>query len=159
ELAANIAYGARLRAYRFDKYRTTEKPEQKPSLKRLTIMVADSGAAKRLYEPLERVADSVAFTRDLVSEPANVIYPETLAEQARSLADLGVDVEVLSVKQMRKLGMNALLGVGQGSAHEPALVVMQWNGAANAKDQSPVAFIGKGVTFDTGGISIKPAQG
>jgi leucyl aminopeptidase len=159
EIAANVAYGARLRAYRFDKYRTTEKAEQKPSLKRLTIMVADAGAAKRLYEPLDRIAESVAFTRDLVSEPANVIYPETLAEQARSLADLGVDVEVLGAKQMRKLGMHALLGVAQGSAHEPQLVVMQWNGAPGAKDQSPVAFIGKGVTFDTGGISIKPAQG
>ncbi|HXV23547.1 MAG TPA: leucyl aminopeptidase [Alphaproteobacteria bacterium] len=159
EMAARIAHGARLRAWRFDKYRTKEKPEEKPSLKKLNLLVGDPAEAKRLYHPLDKLADGVLFTRELVSEPANVIYPETLANEAQRLADLGVEVEVLGVKEMRKLGMGALLGVGQGSAHEPKLVVMQWQGDRRAKDQRPLAFVGKGVTFDTGGISIKPAAG
>ena len=158
EMAAHMALGARLRSYRFDKYRTREKPEQKPTLKRLTFALDDPASAKKASDPLERIAEGVVLTRDLVSEPANVIYPESLAERAKKLADLGVAVEVLGEKQMKKLGMGALLGVGQGSAHESQLVIMQWRGASDAK-QRPVAFVGKGVTFDTGGISIKPAQG
>ena len=156
--AANFAFGARLRAYRFDKYRTKEKPEQKPTLERLTVMTGDVGEAKRSFAPLDKIADGVFFTRDLVSEPANIIYPETLARAARTLTQLGVTVEVLDEKQMKKLGMGSLLGVGQGSARPPRLVVMQWKGA-KSKTAQPVAFIGKGVTFDTGGISIKPADG
>ena len=159
EAAARIAHGARLRAWRFDKYRTKEKPEEKPSLKKLNVLVADPAEAKRLYQPLDKLADGVLFTRELVSEPANVIYPETLAAEAERLGDFGVEVEVLGVKEMRKLGMGALLGVGQGSAHESKLVVMQWPGDSRDKEKRPLAFIGKGVTFDTGGISIKPAAG
>jgi leucyl aminopeptidase len=158
EQAAHLAFGARLRSYRFDKYRTTEKPEAKPTLKKLTVMLDDQAGAKRAYGALEKIGDAVVWTRDLVSEPANILYPETLAEEARKLAEVGVDVEVLGEKQMRKLGMGALLGVGQGSARESRLVVMRWTGAADEK-QPPVAFVGKGVTFDTGGISIKPAGG
>ncbi len=158
-VAANIAFGARLRGYRFDKYRTKQKPEQKPTLKEVAILVADPGAAKHAFQPLDKLADGVFFTRDLVSEPANVIYPETLAAAAKSLTKLGVTVEVLDEKQMKKLGMGALLGVGQGSARPPRLVVMQWKGNPKAKNAAPVAFIGKGVTFDSGGISIKPAAG
>ena len=158
EMAAHLAQGARLRSYRFDKYRTREKPEQKPTMKRLTFMLEDHAAAKKEFDPLDKIAEGVFFTRDLVSEPANVIYPETLAERAKKLAELGVEVEVLDEKQMKKLGMDALLGVGQGSAQESQLVIMQWHGAADAK-QRPIAFVGKGVTFDTGGISIKPARG
>ncbi len=158
EIAAHMAFGAKLRSYRFDKYRTKQKPEQKPSLKSLDFMLSGSAAAKRAFAPLEKVAEGVFFTRDLVSEPANVIYPESLAEEARSLAKLGVEVEVLDEKQMKKLGMGALLGVGQGSARPPRLVVMQYKGSPS-KSAAPVAFIGKGVTFDTGGISIKPAAG
>jgi leucyl aminopeptidase len=158
EMAANLALGARLRGYRFDKYRTREKPEQKQTLKRITFMVEDPAAARRGYEPLEKLADGVVLTRDLVSEPANIIFPESLADAAKKLRDFGVEVEVLGEKQMKKLGMGALLGVGQGSARESQLVVMQWRGAGDAK-QKPIAFVGKGVTFDSGGISIKPAQG
>jgi Leucyl aminopeptidase len=157
-MAAHLAQGARLRAYRFDKYRTREKPEQKQTLKRLTFMLDDHGAAKKAFDPLEKIAEGVTLTRDLVSEPANVIYPVTLAERAKKLADLGVQVEVLGEKQMKKLGMGALLGVGPGLGAESQLVIMQWRGAADAK-QRPIAFVGKGITFDTGGISIKPAQG
>jgi leucyl aminopeptidase len=158
EVAANIAFGARLRSYRFDKYRTTEKPEKKPTLKRLTVMAKDLAGARAAHEPMDSLGDAVFVVRDLVSEPANIIYPESLAAEAKKLSAFGVKVEVLDEKQMAKLGMNALLGVGQGSARESQLVVMQWHGAADRKAQ-PIAFIGKGVTFDTGGISIKPAAG
>ncbi|MGE0714456.1 MAG: leucyl aminopeptidase [Alphaproteobacteria bacterium] len=155
EAAAEVAFGARLRAYRFDKYRTTEKAEKKPTLARLTI--AATAAAKRAYASREAVAAGVVFARDLVSEPGNVIYPETLADRAKELKKDGVAVEVLDEKAMRKLGMGALLGVAQGSVRPPRLVVMQWNGGK--KGEAPIAFVGKGVTFDTGGISIKPAAG
>ncbi|MBI5162553.1 MAG: leucyl aminopeptidase [Magnetospirillum sp.] len=157
-LAAHAAFGARLRAYRFDKYLTKEKKEDKPALKKLTVLTEPHAAAKTAFAALDKVADGVMLARDAVSEPANVIHPETLAEQAKQLAEIGVDVEVLGEKQMRKLGMGALLGVGQGSDRESQLVVMRWMGAAD-QDAAPVALVGKGVTFDTGGISIKPAAG
>ncbi len=157
DVATEMAFGARLRAYRFDKYRTTLKEEQKPTLKTLTIMLDAAATARANFAKLDRIAESILFTRDLVSEPANVIYPETLAAAAKTLTKSGVKVEVLDDRQMKKLGMGALLGVGQGSARPSRLVVMQWNGAPGAKDKRPIAFVGKGVTFDTGGISIKPA--
>ncbi len=157
--AANVALGARLASYRFDKYRTNDRDEDdgKPTLKSVTVAVKGSAAARKAYAPLDKVADGVFFTRDLVSEPGNVIYPETLAKQAKSLEKQGVAVEIFDRKKMEKLGMRALLGVGQGSAHPPYMVVMRWNGAAKSK--KPIAFVGKGVTFDTGGISLKPGPG
>ena len=157
DMMANLAYGARLRAYRFDKYRTKEEADAKPSLKTLKLMCKGAARAKANYQPLEKVADGVFLTRDLVSEPPNVIYPATLAAKARELSKLGVKVEVLGEAQMKKLGMGALLGVGQGSVRESQLAIMRWNGGGRAKE--PIAFVGKGVTFDTGGISIKPAAG
>jgi leucyl aminopeptidase len=160
--AAHCANGAVLRAYRFDKYRTKDRNNEdaKPSLKALTLLVKGAAAARRHFSTLEKVAEGVFLTRDLVSEPANVIYPETLAQRAKALTKVGVKVETLGIAQMRKLGMNALLGVAQGSAHEPRLLVMQWNGGPRrGRDSAPIAFVGKGVTFDTGGISIKPAGG
>jgi leucyl aminopeptidase len=157
--AAELAFGAQLRSYRFDKYKTKEKPEQKPSLARLTVEAGDATAAQRAYRRLDQTAEAVFFTRDLVSEPANVIYPETLAAQAEGLAAFGVNVEVLDENKMRELGMNSLLAVGQGSARPPRVVVMEWRGAKDAEGGRPLAFVGKGVTFDTGGISIKPAAG
>ena len=162
EAAAQLAFGARLRAYRFDKYKTKRKPEEKASLDRLTVTTAAPGAAERAYEPLDKTASAVFFTRDLVSEPANVIYPETLAAEAATLTDLGARVEILDENQLRNLGMNALLGVAQGSVRPPRLVIMEWNGSPDTGGDNrsrPLAFIGKGVTFDTGGISIKPAAG
>ncbi|MBC7906533.1 MAG: leucyl aminopeptidase [Rhodospirillaceae bacterium] len=156
--AANVAFGARLKSYRFDKYFTKEKKEDKPSLKKLTVLTPENGAAKSTFQPLDKIADGVFLTRDLVSEPANIIHPESLAEECKKLADLGLEVEVLGEKQMKKLGMGALLGVGQGSVRESHLVIMRWNGAKDA-DSAPLALIGKGVCFDTGGISIKPAAG
>ena len=154
---AHAAYGALLRSYRFDRYRTKEKPEKKPSLKSLDILVDDPKAAKKLYGALEKIAGGVFVTRNLVSEPANVIYPKSLVAEAKKLEKIGVKVQALGAAEMKKLGMGALLGVAQGSANEAQLLVMQWNGAPGAKNKAPFAFVGKGVTFDTGGISIKPA--
>lgn len=157
QAAARAAYGARLRGYSFDKYRTKLPTEQKISIEKVTAATEATSAAKRLYGDFDRIADGVFFTRDLVSEPANILYPEEFARRCQGLAELGVDVEVLGEKQMQKLGMNALLGVGQGSARESQLVVMRWSGRADRRP--PVAFVGKGVTFDTGGISLKPGPG
>ena len=158
EAAANIAFGARLRSYRFDKYRTRMKAEQKPSLKKLTVQLDAATAAKKAFGELDKLADGVFFTRDLVSEPGNILYPESLAEQAMSLSELGVEVEALDEKKLKKLGMGALLGVGQGSIRPPRLIVMAWLGAEDKK-AAPVAIVGKGITFDTGGISLKPGAG
>jgi leucyl aminopeptidase len=153
---AELALGMRLRAYSFDRYKTKHKEgEEKPSEVEVTIAVANVAPVRKAYVAREAVADGVDFARDLVNEPANVLFPEEFAERALTLKKLGVAVEVLDVPAMQKLGMNALLGVAQGSEHEPRFVVMRWNGGK--KGANPIAFIGKGVCFDTGGISIKPA--
>jgi leucyl aminopeptidase len=158
ELATAAALGAVLRSYRFDIYRTTQKKTDKPSLAKLTVQTADPAEAKKAWKAPEAIARGVFFTRDLVSEPPNVLHPEEFAKRTRKLEELGVEVEILGEKEMTKLGMHTLLGVGQGSVRESQLVVMQWKGAKD-KGAAPVAFVGKGVTFDTGGISIKPAAG
>jgi leucyl aminopeptidase len=158
---AEVALGAVLRVYRFDKYRTKEKPEDKPKLAKMTWLTAEPPHAKAAWEPLAGVAKGVFLSRDLVSEPPNVLNPAEMADRCKKLVELGLKVEVLGPKEMAKLGFGALLGVSQGSVNEPRMVVMQWNGASNGRKAKgkPVAFIGKGVTFDTGGISIKPAGG
>lgn len=156
--AANVALGARLASYRFDKYLTKQDNDNgKPTLKAAKIGVKGAAAAKKAYGPMDKIADGVFFSRDLVSEPGNVIYPESLAAQCKELTKLGVKIEILGEKKMAKLGMDALLGVGLGSERESYIVVMSWDGAAKSK--KPVAFVGKGVTFDTGGISLKPGPG
>ena len=156
--AARVALGARLGAYRFDRYRTKERPGRKPSLRSVAVLAASPQAARRLFADLSPLADGILLARDLVSEPGNVIYPRTLADRARTLKDVGVKVEVLGRAQLEKLGMRTLLGVAQGSAHDPYVVVMRWNGAAESR-KPPVAFVGKGVTFDSGGLSLKTSQG
>ncbi|SDB64059.1 leucyl aminopeptidase [Belnapia rosea] len=160
-VAAALAMGLLLRSYRFDRYRTTEKEEDKPKLERLSVATDAATAAKTAWAPLRAIADGVFITRDLVSEPPNVLNPPEMAERCRALESLGLTVEIMGPKEMKKLGMGALLGVAMGSAQEPRMVVLQWNGASRGKKagQKPIAFIGKGVTFDTGGISIKPAAG
>ncbi len=156
--AAELALGIRLRAYAFDRYKTKRKEEEERAKEvKLTIALATPAGAEKAFAPRDAVANGVLLARDLVNEPANVLYPEELARRAGNLKRLGVDVEVLDIAAMKKLGMNALLGVGQGSAHESRMVLMRWNGGKKGAD--PVAFIGKGVCFDTGGISIKPAGG
>ena len=158
-LAVDLALGALLRSYRFDKYRTKEKPDAKPALAQLSIATSDPGDARSAFTGAKAVADAVFLSRDLVSEPANILYPESFSARIQELLPpLGVTVEVLGEAELEKLGMGALLGVGQGSVRETQLVVMSWQGAPKSKDK-PIAFVGKGVTFDTGGISIKPAPG
>jgi leucyl aminopeptidase len=155
---AELALGARLRAYTFDRYKTKRKEgEAKPAVFRLTIGSSDPGAARQAFKSREAVANGVVLARDLVNEPANVLFPDEFARRAGALKKVGVGVTVFDVPAMKRLGMNALVAVGQGSVHDSRMVVMRWNGAG--RDKKPVAFIGKGVCFDTGGISIKPAQG
>ncbi|PWL18177.1 leucyl aminopeptidase [Falsochrobactrum shanghaiense] len=157
--AADVALGMILRSYDFNRYKTRkdeENGEPKHAAK-ISLCVADTASAKKALEVAEAVADGVLKARDLVNEPANILGPVEFAEEAEKLEKLGVKVEVLGEKEMKKLGMGSLLGVAQGSVRPPRLVVMEWQGA-KGKDQ-PVAFVGKGVVFDTGGISIKPASG
>ncbi|PWS37815.1 leucyl aminopeptidase [Falsiroseomonas bella] len=158
-LAAQLGFGAVLRAWRFDRYRTKEKEEDKPKLERLAIATGNAAASKSAFAPLRAVADGVFLARELVSEPPNVLHPVEFAERCKGLERLGVEVEVMGPKELKRLGFGAMLGVAQGSAHEARMVVMQWKGAPRGKKQKPLALIGKGVTFDTGGISIKPAGG
>lgn len=156
--AAWMGYGAALRNYRFEKYRTRDADKQKTSVASLQILTSDAAKAKTTFKDLELIANAVNTTRNLVTEPPNVIYPESLAQRAKELEAFGVKLEVLDEKEMAKLGMGALLGVGQGSAQKPRLIIMQWMGAKD-KNQKPVAFIGKGVTFDSGGLNLKVNAG
>jgi len=157
ERQAHAAFGIRLAAYRFDKYRTTEKPEKQPSVTAVDIACDDPKAAAKAFKELSSLADAICFARDLVTEPANILYPAEYAKRVKALTKLGLEVEVLGVKEMTKLAMGSLLGVGQGSVRESQLVVMQWKGAKDGVQ--PIAFVGKGVCFDTGGISLKPPEG
>jgi len=154
--AAHAGLGATLRTYRFDTYRTKQKPEDVPKFAALRVLAADPSAAEAAWSPLKAIAQGVFVTRDLVSEPANVLTPAEMATRIEKLAGLGLDIEVLGQSELEALGFGSLLGVSQGSAQPPRVVVIKWNGGG---DEKPVAFIGKGVTFDTGGISIKPAGG
>ena len=156
--AARAALGVRLASYRFDKYRTKESADKKPSIAKVQVVTPDADKALAEFAPLAALADAVSFTRDLVSEPPNVLYPVEFARRVKALETLGLEVEILGEPEMMKLGMGSLLAVGQGSIRESQLAVIRWNGATD-KTAQPIAFVGKGVCFDTGGISIKPADG
>lgn len=153
----NAAFGSLLQSYRFNKYFADKKESKNLKVLSLNFAVNDDKKANNEFKEFEILADNIFFARDLVSEPANILNPESYAEICKTLTKEGLEVEVLGVKEMTKLGMNALLGVGQGSSKESKMVILKWNGAKNSKDK-PIAFVGKGVTFDTGGISIKPSQ-
>ncbi len=156
--AADIGLGATLRRYKFDLYRTKKKEDaDKDTSLDLTVAAADPEAARKAWTARQAVGNGVLIARNLVNEPPNVLYPEEFANRAKQLEKLGVSVEILDRKAMADLGMGALLGVGQGSVRESRIAIMRWNGAATP-DQ-PVAFVGKGVCFDSGGISIKPGGG
>jgi leucyl aminopeptidase len=158
DAAARVGLAAALRAWRYDRYRTKLKDKQKPTLAEVVIVGGADGADERYQQRYAGVVTGVALTRELVTEPPNIIYPESFVERVREHAKgSGIEIEVLGLDEMTKLGMGALLGVAQGSVRAPQLLVMRWNGG-KAGD-TPVAFVGKGVTFDTGGISIKPAAG
>ncbi|WP_315832347.1 leucyl aminopeptidase [Bradyrhizobium prioriisuperbiae] len=154
---SSIASGIRLRAYRFDRYKTKKKDDDKKLTAQISLAVADVAAARKDFARNDQIVDGVLVARELVNEPPNVLFPAEFARRAAQLRKLGVQVDILDVKAMTKLGMGALLGVSQGSAQDGRMVVMRWNGGK--KSDKPVAFIGKGVCFDTGGISIKSAGG
>lgn len=158
EAAQAVVEGAILSVYAFDKYFTENKPGKK--LEKLTILVEDEGTLSQVKQGAaagEAVVNGVVLARDLSNAPSNEIYPETLATSAKALSELGVKVTVLNKNQIEKLGMGGLLAVNQGSVRPPFFVIMEWNGGA--KGESPIVLVGKGITFDTGGISIKPAAG
>ncbi len=154
--AAHLGYGAQLRSYRFDKYRTNIKEEDKDHLNRIQILSEDYNKSRQFFARLAAIAEGVFLARDLVSEPPNVLFPQSYAKRLELMKEEGIKVEVLGEKAMSRLKMGALLGVGQGSSRESKLVVMQWNGGKAG--EQPLAFIGMGVCFDTGGISLKPAS-
>ncbi len=155
--AASVALGMQLRAYQFDRYKTKKKDDDDNRATRteIAIAVGDVAGARKTFAPQSHVGDGVLLARELVNEPPNVLFPVEFARRASLLRKLGVKVEVLDVKAMTKLKMGALLGVGQGSTQPSRTVIMRWNGGK--RGEAPVAFVGKGVCFDTGGISIKPA--
>jgi leucyl aminopeptidase len=162
---ASFALGALLRGYKFQKYKTKSRKKKDAdaeandrTLKKIVIHCADPKAASQAFAPVRAMAEGVTLARDLVNEPANVLGPAEFAARAKALTKLGVQVEVLGPKVLQKLGMGALLAVGQGSDRPSQVVVMQWKGAG-PRGGEPVAIVGKGVTFDTGGISLKPAAG
>jgi len=163
--AADFAAGMRLRDYRFDQYKTKKKDdEEAKGGAHILIAVEKPAGVRQAAKGGEAVTAGVLTARSLINEPANVLYPEEFANRALALKKHGVEVTVLDDAAMRELGMGALLGVGQGSARESRAVIMRWRGGKSAKDSAksksqPIAFVGKGVCFDTGGISIKPAAG
>jgi leucyl aminopeptidase len=153
----HVALGAALRAYRFDIYRTKEKPEDKPKLTTLTILTTEAAAAEAAWAKSSALARGIFIARDLASEPPNILTPVEMANRIEKLSEHGLGIEILTPEDMEKLGFGALLGVAQGSANPARTAIMTWNGGKPG--EAPLAFIGKGVTFDTGGISIKPAAG
>lgn len=157
ELIAYLASGAFIRSWRFDKYKTKREKDETPVLDELVFVTPDVNVSQKAFDELLAIAEGNHLTRLVVSEPPNVIYPETMAKHAMDLSKLGVKVEILGKDEMEKLGFGALLGVGQGSVRESKLVVMQWLGGNT--DKQPIAVVGKGITFDTGGINIKPSNG
>ena len=158
QIGADLLLGLKLRAYKFDRYKTKKKDEDKDAASGVTIGIKGAGVAKKAARRAQALAEGVVIARDLVNEPPNVLYPIEFARRAEKLKELGVEVDILDRKDLEKLGMRALLAVGQGSAHESRVAIMHWKGTKKDKSK-PIAFIGKGVCFDSGGISIKPGGG
>jgi len=154
----NIAFGMELKNYSFNKYYTGEKLKSKTSeLKSINILCKKASQANEIFKELNLIAENVFFARNLISEPANILNPESYADICRELMSLGVEVEVLGEKEIQKLSMGSLLAVGMGSDKESQLVTLKWNGAKDRKKE-PIAFVGKGITFDSGGLSLKPSK-
>ena len=150
---AQLAAGVKLRQYRFDKYKARKADEAQSDLA-VTLYVADPSATDAAIAGRMAVAEGAIVARDLINEPPNVLGTEEFAERAAALAGLGLTIEILDEPALRALGMTSMLSVSQGSIRPPRMVVMRWAGGVN---EAPVAFLGKGVVFDSGGISIKPA--
>ncbi len=157
-IAAHLAMGAQMRSYSFNNYRTKNRDDYESTIKTVTIGTRDASAARKVWAGMEAITGGIFLARDLVNEPPNVLYPAEFANRVKQLSKLGLKVDVLGEADMKKLGMGSLLGVGQGSERESQLVVMRWNGARK-KDEAPVAFVGKGVCFDSGGLSLKTGAG
>ncbi|WP_339741456.1 leucyl aminopeptidase [uncultured Maricaulis sp.] len=157
EGAARAGLGARLAAYRFDQYRTKLSDDKKPSLTKVAIAVDDVDAAKSAWKNWGPVAEGVDVARELLNQPPNILNPETYAKQIEGMAKLGLEIEILDEAQMLELGMHSLLGVGQASEFESHIAIMRWNGGKAG--EKPLVFVGKGLTFDSGGISLKPGAG
>ncbi|MBE9477240.1 MAG: leucyl aminopeptidase [Proteobacteria bacterium] len=150
--ASEIAFGCALRQYSFHDHKTSEAPKQGA----ITIMANYADEVAQGYVSKAAIAEGVFFTRDLVNEPANILTTVEFAKRLEALKNIGLKIKVLEEKDMEKLGMHALLGVGLGSRSPTKIVIMEWQGGG---DEQPFALVGKGVVFDTGGISIKPAGG
>lgn len=157
ELLSEFALGMTLRAYDFDEYKTVTKKKGAEKTHKIKMMASNYLAVKKAFNTRQAIADGVVLARRLVNEPANTLGPVEFANEAKALEELGIKTEILTEKQMTKLGMHALLGVALGSERPPRLAIMTWNGGKKSED--PIAFVGKGVVFDTGGISLKPGGG
>ncbi len=156
--AVNMAYGALLGSYRFDKYLTKTKPEDKPALKKITIITDNVTEAKKTFKEKQMIAESVYLARDLCAEPANILNPKTFAEKIAGLEKSGLEIDILTLKELKAKKFGMLLSVAQGSSNEPRVAIMKWMGNPNKKEFD-LGLVGKGVTFDSGGISLKPGAG
>ena len=160
EIIAQLGLGFYLKNYSFDKYKTT-KSKKRNLVSKISFCSAEHSKAEKIFKEHKKLAKGVFFTRDLVSEPANVLYPEKFVEYCNFFKKAGLMLKVFDEKKINKLGMDALMGVAKGSVRPPRVLIMEWNGLKNKdiKNTKPLAFVGKGVTFDTGGISLKPSGG
>ena len=151
-----LATGLLLRSYGFDHYHT-KKENKSFHLEEVALVVANPDDLKPALDQAKALVSGTFMARDLVSEPPNVLFPASYCDRVETLSEIGIEVEILDEEKMAELGMGALLGVGIGSSKESRLAIMQWHGGQS--DDAPVALVGKGVTFDTGGISLKPGAG
>ena len=153
---SEFIYGFNLKSYSFDKYRTLDKDKTKTKID-FKIITSNKEKIEKKYKYYSAIKDGVFLARDLVSEPPNILNPKVYVSEIKKLSKIGLKIKAYDEKELKKMGMNALLGVGQGSVNETYLVTIEWNGKNNSKKE-PLAFVGKGVCFDTGGISLKPAR-
>ena len=157
--AENLAFGIELASYRFDKYFTTKKEKDYPKLEKVTIFSCNENIKKIRYDNLKAVASAVRYARDLCNEPANYLTPDVFAEDIKRLEYLGLKVVILNEDEIKAEGMNMLLSVSQGSHNHPKVAVIRWEGNPDNKTAPELGLVGKGVTFDSGGISLKPSSG
>ena len=152
---SQFSFGVNLKSYRFNKYKTTNKEKNEKNIN-FNIVTSNRKKIEKDYNYYNAIKEGVFIARDLVSEPPNVLTPKAYVQEIRKLSKLGLKIKIYNEKELKKLGLNALIGVGQGSINESYLAVIEWNGSKSKN--KPLAFVGKGVCFDTGGISLKPAR-
>ncbi len=155
ESLVDIGFGATLNTYKFDKYKSKKKTIKQ--INEITIISKNAVKLRNKFRQKNSVAEGIFLARDLVNEPSNILNPEEYAKRIKGLSKYGLKVEVLNETKMKKLGMWSLLGVGRGSQYESQLVIMKWDGNKTKKSK-PLCFVGKGVCFDSGGISLKPGN-